>query len=132
MSGSSSELFNLVKNSRLAQVAKPLLNNIRGNSKTPTHQVIFTPKSSALRSDYGLKSTLPNKIGSSHISFNDIDNRQSMPDVEKNSGFHYKQLMFQELGLCIKTHFTNKNPLFYHENNKSNKQMKDEIGRAHV
>ena len=125
MSGSSSELFNLVKNSRLAQVAKPLLNNIRGNSKTPTHQVIFTPKSSALRSDYGLKSTLPNKIGSSHISFNDIDNRQSMPDVEKNSGFHYKQLMFQELGLCIKTHFTNKNPLFYHENNKSNKPMKD-------
>lgn len=125
MSGSSSELFNLVKNSRLAQVAKPLLNNIRGNSKTPTHQIIFTPKSSALRSDYGLKSTLPSKIGSSHILFNDIDNRQSMPDVEKNSGFHYKQLMFQELGLCVKTHFTNKNPLFYHENNKSNRSMRD-------
>ena len=87
MSGSSSELFNLVKNSRLAQVAKPLLNNIRGNSKTPTHQVIFTPKSSALRSDYGLKSTLPNKIDHHIYHLMILIIVKSMPDVEKIRDF---------------------------------------------
>ncbi|MCP8717812.1 MAG: hypothetical protein M5F18_00750 [Asgard group archaeon] len=125
MSGSGNELFNLVKNSRLSQVAQPLLKNMRAKSNIPTHQVIFTPKSSAARSNYGLKTTLPNKIGSSYISFNDIDNRQSMPDVEKNSGFYYKQLMFKELGLPVKTHYTGKNPLFPDELNKSDRPMRD-------
>ena len=122
---SSRELFDLVRSSRLAQVAKPHLKNIRGQSNIPTHQTVFTPSSSAYRSNYGLKTALPSKIGKSHISFNDIDNYKGMPVVEKNSGHHYTQLMFQELGMPLKNHFTSQNPLFPHPSNKSNKQPRE-------
>ncbi|EMG50798.1 MRP51 37S ribosomal protein MRP51 [Candida maltosa Xu316] len=125
MSGANNELFNLIKNSRIAQVAKPLSKEIRHVSKTPTHQIIFTPKSSALRSNFGLKTTLPSKIGFSHISYNDIDNKKSMPDIEKNSGFHYKQLMFKELGLPVRTYYTDKNPLFEQKTTRSHTSLND-------
>ncbi|CAI5756490.1 unnamed protein product [Candida verbasci] len=117
----SRELFDLVKTSRLAQVAKPKPNSrIRTiNSTIPTHQIIFTPVENASRSNYGLKSTLPNKIGVSHISYNDLDNKYSMPDVERNSGHHYNQLIFQELGLNIKNRYETPNPLFPNDKNKS-------------
>ncbi|KAI5951879.1 MRP51 [Candida jiufengensis] len=125
MSAASRELFDLVKNSRLAQVAKPHSKNIRGSSNIPTHQIIFTPSSSAYRSNYGLKTALPSKIGKSHISFNDIDNSKGMPDVEKNSGHHYTQLIFKEIGIPLKNHFTQTNPLFPTSLNKSNKTIRE-------
>ncbi|KAK6465283.1 mitochondrial ribosome small subunit component [Scheffersomyces coipomensis] len=123
------ELFNLVKNSKLAQVASPLSKNIRNGSKhKPTHQIIYTPKTNAIRSDYGLKTTLPKQIGYSHISFNDIDNFKNMPDVEKNSGKLYNRLKFQELGVPLNYNYTSSNPLFPTENNQSNsKSKKDNI-----
>ncbi|CAK9435396.1 mitochondrial 37S ribosomal protein bS1m [Lodderomyces beijingensis] len=119
----SKELFELVRNSRLSQVAKPHANNIRLKTNKPTHQVIFTPSTSAYRSNYGLKSVLPGKIGKAYISFNDIDNKKGMPDVEKNSGFHYTQQMFQEMGVPLKNHFTKHNPLFPHESNQSSRSL---------
>ncbi|KAI5958998.1 MRP51 [Candida pseudojiufengensis] len=125
MSAASRELFDLVKNSRLAQVAKPHSKNIRGQSNIPTHQTIFTPSSSAYRSNYGLKTALPTKIGKSHISFNDIDNYKGMPDVEKNSGHHYTQLIFKEVGIPLKNHFSQSNPLFPSNSNKSNKPTRE-------
>lgn len=121
----SQELFNLVRNSKLAQVATPILKNIRGKSSVPTHQIIFTPKSSAVRSNFGIKTTLPKQIGYSHISFNDIDNYKSMPDVEKNSGKMYNRLKFQETGLVVNNHYTDSNPLFPSGNNKSNSKQRD-------
>ncbi|KAI5960529.1 MDM10 [Candida theae] len=78
-----------------------------------------------LSSNYGLKTALPSKIGKSHISFNDVDNYKGMPDVEKNSGHHYTQLMFQELGMPLRTHFTSQNPLFPHPSNKSSKTQRE-------
>lgn len=106
------ELFGLVKNSKLAQVATPLGRDLRaGTARAPTHQLIYTPKLSASRSNYGIKTTLPTQVGHSHIVFNDIDNAKSMPDVEKYSGHLHNRLKFQESGIVAKR-FTEGNPLF--------------------
>lgn len=109
---SALELSRLFKNSRLAQVAQPLLKDIRQRAVTPTHQTIFTPKSSAIRSQFGLKTSLPRKIGYSYIAFNDIDNYKSMPDVEKCTSKMYTRLRFQESGLVLRSPFAKHNPLF--------------------
>lgn len=122
----SQELYNLVRNSKLSQVATPLLKSMRSKSAIPTHQIIYTPKSSAIRSNYGIKTPLPKQIGESHIIFNDIDNYKNMPDVEKYSGKLYTRLKFQETGLALNNHFTDKNPLFPHENNKSTVKTEDD------
>lgn len=106
------ELFRLFKNSKLAQVATPLGDNLRGRGNIPSHQIIHTPKSSMARSNFGLKTTLPKKIGFSHIVFNDIDNPKNMPDVERYSGSLYNRLKFQELGATVKNYFNENNPLF--------------------
>ncbi|ODV80508.1 mitochondrial ribosomal protein L51 [Suhomyces tanzawaensis NRRL Y-17324] len=122
----SQELFNLVKNSKLAQVATPLLKNIRGKSAVPTHQIIYTPKSSAIRSNFGIKTTLPKQIGNSHIAFNDIDNYKNMPDVEKFSGKLHNRLKFQETGLVLRNHYSESNPLFPSKQNQSNSKLNDD------
>ncbi|CAK7890904.1 37S ribosomal protein Mrp51p, mitochondrial [[Candida] anglica] len=114
------ELYKLFKNSKLAQVATPLKPKLRQNTHSPTHQIIYTPKSSAIRSNFGIKSYLPKKIGDSHIVFNDIDNKKNMPDVEKYSGAYYNRLKFQETGATVKNYFTETNPLFPSPSTKSN------------
>lgn len=126
MSLQSQELFNLVKNSKLSQVATPLLKTMRSKSAVPTHQIIYTPKSSAVRSNYGIKTQLPKQIGNSHIIFNDIDNYKNMPDVEKYSGKLYTRLKFQETGLALTNHFTESNPLFPAKSNKSTMKNEDD------
>lgn len=116
----SLQLFNLIKNSKYAQVATPLSKDLRSLDRgSPTHQIIFTPKSSASRSTYGIKTALPNQVGFSHIVFNDIDNARSMPDVEKYSGFHYNRLKFQESGVVLRNYKNEHNPLFPSEVTKS-------------
>ncbi|KAK6457997.1 mitochondrial ribosome small subunit component [Scheffersomyces xylosifermentans] len=122
----SQELYSLVKNSKIAQVASPISKSIRGKSAVPTHQIIFTPKSSAIRSNFGIKTTLPKQIGYSHISFNDIDNYKNMPDVEKSSGKLYNRLKFQETGLALNNHYTDSNPLFASHKHKSDSKDRDE------
>jgi hypothetical protein len=126
MSIQNQELFNLVRNSKLSQVATPLLKNLRSKSAVPTHQIVFTPKSSAIRSNFGIKTTLPKQIGYSTIIYNDIDNYKNMPDVEKYSGKLYNRLKFQETGLVLKNHFTETNPLFPSETNKSTSKTDDD------
>ena len=106
------EQVKLFRNSKLAQVAKPLDESLRGTNNFPTHQIIFTPKSSAIRSSFGIKTSLPKQIGYSHIVFNDIDNYKGMPDVEKYSGPMYNRLKFQESGLTLKSYLNENNPLF--------------------
>ncbi|RCK54972.1 Uncharacterized protein in HIS3 3'region [Candida viswanathii] len=119
-------MHNLVKNSRLVQVPTPFHKNIRGNARRPTHQVVFTPRASAIRSNYGLKTMLPSKLGTGLISFNDIDNYKNIPDVEKNGGFYHKLKLFQEMGVPVKTHFVNSNPLFPDPSTKSGNVMNEE------
>lgn len=106
------ELRSLFKNSRLAQVATPMLKRIRATSAIPTHQVIFTPKSSSIRSQFGIKRALPKKMGDGYFAYNDIDNYKSMPDVEKSTGKMYQRLRFQEAGLALRSPFAQHNPLF--------------------
>lgn len=107
------ELYKLFKNSRLAQVATPISSQIRGPKQTiPTHQVIYTPTSSALRSDFGLKTALPKQVGFSGIVFNEIDNFKKMPDVEKSSGYSFNRLRFQESEIPLKKAYNKPNPLF--------------------
>lgn len=118
------ELYGLFKNSRLAQVATPLSKKLRGDSPVPTHQIIYTPKSSAARSSFGIKTRLPKQIGQSHIVFNDIDNPKNMPDVEKYSGKYYNRLKFQELGMPVKHFHSEANPLFPTESTKASPSTK--------
>lgn len=118
------ELFNLFKHSKLAQVAKPLQKPLRGKGSVPTHQIVYTPKSSAIRSSFGIKTSLPKQIGFSHIVFNDIDNPKNMPDVEKYSGPHYNRLKFQESGLVLKNYYSEKNPLFPSDSTKISANLK--------
>ncbi|OBA22879.1 mitochondrial ribosomal protein L51 [Metschnikowia bicuspidata var. bicuspidata NRRL YB-4993] len=122
------ELFRLFKHSKLAQVALPLSKNVRGPStSSPTHQIIYTPKSSALRSDYGMKTALPKQVGVSHIAFNDIDSAKSMPDVEKRAGPLYTRLRFQESEVVLKKSYNKANPLFAWEDSKSLQGIKSDM-----
>lgn len=120
------ELYRLVKNSKLAQVATPLNKTLRGNSHIPTHQIIYTPKSSAIRSNFGIKTALPKQIGYSHIVYNDIDNAKNMPDVEKYSGKLYNRIKFQESGLVLKNYFNDNNPLFPSDSTKTGASTNDD------
>ncbi|RLV96074.1 hypothetical protein JA1_000480 [Spathaspora sp. JA1] len=120
------EFLTLMRNSKFAQVANPLSKNIRGNSSIPTHQIIYTPKTSAKRSIYGIKTGLPQQVGSSYISFNDIDNYTGMPDVEKNSGKYYNRINFQEIGLPTKNIYSESNPLFPGKSTKSEPTNREE------
>lgn len=108
----SQEVYRLFKNSKLAQVARPLRRAIRDQSDAPTHQIVYTPKLSAARSNFGMKSYLPKQVGLLHIVFNDTDNRKNMPDVEKYSGAMYNRLKFQELGVVPKNYYAESNALF--------------------
>ncbi|CAH2354702.1 37S ribosomal protein Mrp51p, mitochondrial [[Candida] railenensis] len=119
MTINNQEFYRLFKNSKLAQVANPLRKTMRDQSALPTHQIIYTPKSSAIRSNFGMKSYLPKQIGSSHIIFNDIDNKKNMPDVEKYSGSMYNRLKFQETGAVVKNFFSESNLLFPSGSTKS-------------
>lgn len=114
------ELYKLFKNSKLAQVATPLSTKLRGsNSPAPTHQIIYTPKSSAIRANFGIKTALPKQIGYSHIVYNDIDNFKNLPDVEKYAGPHYNRLKFQETGMVVKKAYNKGNPLFAWDTSKT-------------
>lgn len=122
------EFYRLFKSSKLAQVATPLSKKVRGPStSSPTHQIIYTPKSSAARSDYGMKTALPKQVGDSHIAFNDIDNSKNMPDVEKQAGSLYTRLRFQESEVVLKKSYNKANPLFAWESSKSLQGMKSDI-----
>lgn len=120
----NNELYGLFKNSRLAQVATPLSKKLRGDSQIPTHHIIYTPKSSSIRSSFGIKTQLPKQVGQSHIVFNDIDNPKNMPDVEKYSGKYYNRLKFQETGIVVKNFQNESSPLFPSKNTKSTTSSK--------
>lgn len=113
-------LYQLFKDSRLAQVATPLGKSLRGSGKiAPTHQILFAPKGSSSRSEYGLKTPLPKQVGVSHIVMNSMDNSNGIPDVEKFSSPHYNRLKFQESGIVLKKSHGNANPLFAWDTTKT-------------
>lgn len=119
----SLDLYHLFKNSRIAQVAKPLSKQLRGHDPAaPTHQIIFTPKASATRSNYGLKAALPDKVGASHLVYGNLDNRAGIPDVEKFSSPYHNRMKFQESGVLINGPLHKPNPLFAWDENKTSRE----------
>ncbi|CAN3365043.1 small ribosomal subunit protein bS1m [Diutina catenulata] len=112
-------LGHLLRSSKLAQVATPISKKIRVMSAMPTHQVIYTPKNAAVRSEFGIKTPLPKQIGYSHISYNNIDNKTGMPDVEKNTSKMYSRIRLQENGVVPRVMSAKHNPLFPHSENAS-------------
>ncbi|KAF3230511.1 hypothetical protein TWF191_009430 [Orbilia oligospora] len=48
----------------------------------PTHQAITTPESSRARGDWGLKRSMPRKVESTYIKYNDIDTIEHMTKIE--------------------------------------------------
>lgn len=112
--------YKLFKDSRYAQVATPLSKQLRtADLSTPTHQILFAPKGSAVRSEYGIKTPLPEQVGLSHIVMNRMDTSNNIPDVEKYSSPHYNRLKFQESGIVLKKPFDRANPLFAWDSSKT-------------
>lgn len=119
------DFYHLFKNSRIAQVAKPLSKQLRGHDPAaPTHQIVFTPKASATRSNYGLKSALPSKYGTSHIVYNNLDTRSGIADVEKYASPHYNRLKFQESNVVVNVPKHEASPFFAWDANKTSNKSK--------
>ncbi|KAF3993414.1 hypothetical protein FT663_00437 [Candidozyma haemuli var. vulneris] len=121
--------YQLFKDSRLAQVAAPMSKVLRGsNAPSPTHQILFAPKGSSSRSEYGIKKPLPKQVGVSHFVMNAMDTSRNIPDVEKFSSPHYNRLKFQESGIVLKKPATKENPLFAWDSSKSlKKSQRDNV-----
>lgn len=113
MSLSSGRLAQLVKNSRVAQVprnGKPLVQS--GPRYHPTHQIIETKPSTLDRQEWGLKSSIPSKIKSRYLIFNDLDTLERITTFEPNGGTQWNRIRFQELGVAPKYNPGKANPLF--------------------
>lgn len=115
----------LLRNSKLAQVAKPSSKNrlsftLRG-SHFPTHQIIETKPSSLVRNDWGLKNSIPtNKYQRTtrYMVVEKLDTLERMTDFEYNGGPQWNRIRFQEMGIIPKFNIGQRNPLFNFKENK--------------
>ncbi|KAK6356626.1 hypothetical protein TWF718_000970 [Orbilia javanica] len=77
---------NLIRNSRLMAMPQPLAHVLSDpqffRAPYPTHQAITTPESSRARGDWGLKRSIPRKVESTYIKYNDIDTIEHMTKIE--------------------------------------------------
>ncbi|RVD80314.1 mitochondrial 37S ribosomal protein bS1m [Arthrobotrys flagrans] len=77
---------NLIRNSRLMAMPQPLTHTLSDSqlfrAPYPTHQAITTPESSRARGDWGLKRSIPRKVESTYIKYNDIDTMEHMTKIE--------------------------------------------------
>lgn len=113
MSLQSGRLAQLLKNSRLAQVPrndKPLVQS--GPRYHPTHQIIETRPSTLDRQEWGLKSSIPSKVKSRYLIYNDLDTLERITTFEPHGGAQWNRLRFQEMGLAPKYNPGKANPLF--------------------
>ncbi|GMF00651.1 unnamed protein product [Ambrosiozyma monospora] len=96
------EFSKAFKTTRVAQLPSKLGElGLDQSGAFPTHQVIESLPSSFSRRDFGLKLRLPKKTKTRYIVINDIDNKYGLPDFEPRSGFLWKKLRFQELGIPV-------------------------------
>lgn len=109
----SSNLSHLLRNSRIAHVPKskkPL--NSASPRFHPTHQIIETKPSTLHRQEWGLKSSIPSKVQTRYIIFNDLDTLERLTTFEPNAGSQWSRLRFQELGVAPSYNAGKSNPLF--------------------
>ncbi|AET41575.1 mitochondrial 37S ribosomal protein bS1m Ecym_8296 [Eremothecium cymbalariae DBVPG len=111
----SSNLSNILRRSRLAQVPKidkPLVHV--GKKHHPTHQVIETKPACLRRQEWGLKSSIPSKVKSRYIIFNELDTMERLTDFEPIGQYQWNRIRFQEMGISPKYPMKSQgNPLFY-------------------
>lgn len=103
----------MLRGSRLAQVyksGKPF--NSSRPKNMPTHQIIETKPNLLKFQEWGLKSSLPSKIRSQYLVFNELDTLERMTDFEPRGGAQWNQLRIKELGLSPSYNANTKNPLF--------------------
>ncbi|CCH42111.1 hypothetical protein BN7_1654 [Wickerhamomyces ciferrii] len=108
-----SEFTRLLRNSRLSALPKNSSKH-KGN-KFPSQQIIETRANALARDEWGLKSSLPSKIKSRFITFNDLDNMERIVDFETGGSFHWKQKRFQEMNIVPNFDTPRKNPLFFND-----------------
>lgn len=122
-------LLKLLRSSRLSQTPSPISKDLRTITRIPTHQTVICPFYKSETYDYGLKSILPKKVGTSPIIYNDLDNYKGMQDYEIYSGKSLTKLKFQESQIVPEVVFSDSNPLFYKTNNKfENKTLANKFG----
>ncbi|SMN22165.1 similar to Saccharomyces cerevisiae YPL118W MRP51 Mitochondrial ribosomal protein of the small subunit [Maudiozyma saulgeensis] len=110
-----SSVSNLLKNSRVAQLAKSRvkLNSDQFRVKySPTHQIIETKPSMLSKQEWGLKSNIPNKVKSKYIILDELDTLERMAEFEPIGGTQWTRLRFQEMGIAPEFQQGRNNPLF--------------------
>lgn len=106
-----SDFSHLLKNSRLAALPRAL-GKKRGGA-APSHAIVETRASALSRNEWGLKYSLPSKVKSRFVTFNDFDSMERIVDFETNGSFNWKRLRFQETGLVPSYDSPRDNPLFF-------------------
>lgn len=115
------EFGRLLKNSRFASLVKP--SGGKPGVK-PTHQVVQTTGAALFRQEWGLKYSLPHKVDTHYITFNDLDSYYQMIDFERAGGDHLKIDAFKETGLVLESESRGKkNPLFYGSSKQVSKSV---------
>ncbi|BAO40693.1 uncharacterized protein in HIS3 3'region [Kluyveromyces marxianus] len=115
-----SHISNLLRNSRIAQVPKTEKALFQvGNPTRPTHQVIETKPSTLQRQEWGLKASIPSKIKSRYLVFNDLDTQERLTSFEPIGQYQWNRIRFQEMGLAPRYVEEEKNPLFEGHTKKS-------------
>ncbi|CDO95250.1 unnamed protein product [Kluyveromyces dobzhanskii CBS 2104] len=108
-----SHISNLLRNSRIAQVPKTDKSLFRaGNSSHPTHQLIETKSSTLYRQEWGLKASIPSKIKTRYLVYNDLDTQQRLTTFEPMGQYQWNRIRFQEMGLAPRYVEEEFNPLF--------------------
>ena len=110
-----SSVSNLLKGSRLAQLAKSRtkLDSAQFRVKYyPTHQIIETKPSLLNRQEWGLKSNIPNKIKSKYLVLDELDTLERMTQFEPIGGTQWTRLRFQEMGITPEYQQGRSNPMF--------------------
>lgn len=103
----------MLRGSRLAQVyksSKPF--NSSKPKSMPTHQIIETKPNLLKFQEWGMKASLPSKIRSQYLIFNELDTQERITDFEPRGGAQWNQLRIKELGLSPTYNANTKNPLF--------------------
>ncbi|KAK6517198.1 hypothetical protein TWF506_007071 [Arthrobotrys conoides] len=123
---------NLIRNSRLMAMPQPLAHTLADSqlfrAPYPTHQAITTPESSRARGDWGLKRSMPRKVESTYIKYNDIDTIEHMTKIESAHDTVMTLKKWQEMDIPLQLRdqrarsFTS---AFYFENTPSPESQSD-------
>lgn len=115
-----STISQLLRNSRLAHVVQSENPLFQTSKKIyPTHQVIETKPSTFYRQEWGLKSSIPSKIKTRYLVYNDLDTLERLTTFEPIGQYQWNRIRFQEMGLSPTYGKDKPNPLFQGSTSKN-------------